>query len=325
VSSRNALPSEDKVSVLISTYNRADYLAKAIESALEQSYGNLEIIVANDGSTDETAQVCARYTDKIKYVHHKNSGLGPARQLALANATGNYLAWLDDDDVWLPDKVERMIRYLEEHPEYGWAHGDAIEVDSDGAIEHESYLAKFGSLKMQGDVYKEMLSVCFPLTSTVVMRKSCLEKLGKFDTSENYGADVDFFLRCSLYYDIGLVPEKLVKRTLHAADYARANNVYDLYSFVSCRIPIFEKILSNNADLSAEQRKATVSMQRQYQYRLGEIYWGNYDLKASRQLFMQSLEWNLRSIRALIYMLLCMLPPSAIRFLRHVRRGGTSS
>lgn len=311
---------QGKVSVLISTYNRARYLPRAIDSALNQTYGNAEIIIADDGSTDETAGVCAGYRNRIRYMRQDRSGLSQARQLALTNATGEYLAWLDDDDSWMPDKLERMVQYLEVHPHYGWAHSDAIEVDTKDNIIHDSYLKQFGRLKMEGYVYKEMLSVCFPLTSTVIMKRSCLEKLGGFDPDENYGADVDFYLRCSLHYPIGIVKEPLVKRLLHERGTERANNVYDEYSQISCRIPIFERVLDKNKNLSIEQKKETLAMLSSYRYRLGELYWGEYDLEACRRLFLQSMAWNKHSTRALLYVVLTFLPVSLIRFLRRARR-----
>jgi glycosyltransferase involved in cell wall biosynthesis len=306
------------VSVLISTYNRAECLHQAIRSVLNQTFQDFELIVADDGSTDHTAEVCVQYKDRVKYFHQQNSGLGSARQLALQHAVGKYLAWLDSDDTWKPEKLNVAVAFLEANRVIGWVHSDAHEVDSGGTIIHDSYLKQFGLLKMEGRVYDEMLSTCFTLTSTVVMRRQCLEKLHRFDTSLRYGGDVDFFLRCSMYYPLGLIQEPLVYRLLHEKDAKTPNLIYDEIARISCRIPIFEKALASNSALTADQYKRTLAELQLYKYRLAELYWRDCDFSESRRLFLESLGWNAHTLRASIYAVTSFLPASLIM---HLRRG----
>jgi len=267
-------PSGPLVSVLISTYNRSSFLEKAIASAIAQSYSNLEIIVVNDGSTDETEDVCGRFGDRLRYVRQDNAGLGFARERALQLAQGQVFVWLDDDDRWAPQKVERVVDHLERDRDKPWVHSDAIEVDPQGKIIHESYLEQFSklNLKMEGQVFEEMLVTCFPLSSTVAMRRECLRKLGGFFTSESYGVDLDLYTRASIFFSLGLVREPLVYRTMHRPNDARTNSVYISEIRFGCRIPVFRRILEGDYPLTPAQRRRVREMLGFYHFKTGEAY-----------------------------------------------------
>jgi glycosyltransferase involved in cell wall biosynthesis len=103
------------ISVLIPTYNYGQFIAEAIDSILAQEYDNLEIIVVDDGSTDNTREIVEHYGETIKYFHKENSGIASTRNYCLAKACGEYIAWLDADDFWLPGKLHAQVKYLEEH------------------------------------------------------------------------------------------------------------------------------------------------------------------------------------------------------------------
>ena len=107
------------VSVVIPVYNGEQYLADAIQSVRDQTYQNVEVIVVDDGSTDESADVAKKFGEAIRYVHQSNGGVGKARNTGIAAARGAYLAFLDQDDLWLPDKLAVQVAYLDSHPEVG--------------------------------------------------------------------------------------------------------------------------------------------------------------------------------------------------------------
>ena len=116
---------EPLVTVVIPTYNRADYIAETIESVLSQTYRNIEVIVIDDGSTDGTAQVVAPFIPRVSYVQQENAERGASRNHGLRLARGKYVAFLDSDDVWLPTKVADDVAYLEARPDVGLIHTDA--------------------------------------------------------------------------------------------------------------------------------------------------------------------------------------------------------
>ena len=111
------LKSEPRVTVVIPTYNRAKVILRALETAFAQTYRNLEIIVVDDGSTDDTTAVLAPYWERIHYIHQSNQGASAARNRGIQEATGEFIAFLDSDDEWLPAKLERQIELLEARPD----------------------------------------------------------------------------------------------------------------------------------------------------------------------------------------------------------------
>lgn len=123
---------EGLVSVVIPTYNRARYLAEAVESVLAQSYPHVEVIIIDDGSTDDTSAVAARYASKVRYVWQPNSERGAARNRGLRLARGEFVAFLDSDDVWMPDKLARDLQLFQRRPEIGLVYSDIRLMDAQG-------------------------------------------------------------------------------------------------------------------------------------------------------------------------------------------------
>lgn len=301
------------VSVLISTFNRASLLGAAIESVLAQTYKHIEIIVVNDGSTDETDAVCASYGDRIRYVRQDNYGLGFARERALKLASGEIFAWLDDDDRWVPDKLERVVTFLGANPETPWLHSDAVEVDARGRVINQSYHRQFAplGLKMSGRVFEEILVRCFPLTSTVAMRRACLARLGGFFTSESYGVDLDLFTRASVYFPVGLIPEPLVYRTLHDRDDPRTNSVFDPVIPPRARLPVFRRILEGDYPLTPSQRRLTRQALREYHFRTAEAYLSIGQPREACVHYRRSLSHRGHVLRASIGLVRCLVHGSA--------------
>ena len=118
-----------KVSVIIPTYQRAHLVSQAIESVLAQTYSDYEIIVVNNGSTDNTTEVLSQFGDKIRVIHlHANTGPSVARNLGMNASNGRYLAFLDDDDLWLPNKLEKQIPYLDSHSNIGLIYRSSLRI-----------------------------------------------------------------------------------------------------------------------------------------------------------------------------------------------------
>src|SRR2546425_10651809 len=129
------------VSVVIPVYNGEQYLADAIQSVRDQTYQNVEVIVVDDGSTDESADVAKKFGEAIRYVHQSNGGVGKARNTGIAAARGAYLAFLDQDDLWLPDKLAVQVAYLDSHPEMGAVYCQC-QVMENGEVRSDPYYAE---------------------------------------------------------------------------------------------------------------------------------------------------------------------------------------
>jgi len=197
------------VSVIIPTYNRANLLVGAIRSVLAQSYRDFEIIVSDDGSTDDTKEAIAKFGDKVKYIYNENSGLpSVARNAGLNIANGKYIAFLDSDDLWLPDKLNTQSVIMENNPSVGMVCSNAIIYGNDSL--EKRYLEP-GQGK-SGDVFSNLLKNNFIITSTCLIRKDILEQLGRFTESRLLRGieDYDLWLRVARTWNVIYIDEPLV-------------------------------------------------------------------------------------------------------------------
>ena len=191
-----------KVSVIIPAYNKAALTVKTVESVLGQTYENIEAIVIDDGSTDDTAQRLLPYYGRIKYMRKENGGACSARNVGIRSATGEYVALLDCDDIYLPGKIEKSVGYLEQRPDMGFVHTPVYFVDETGARMRRY---PFFGRRPSGWINEKLLKKNFICNSTVVARKGCFEKAGYFDESIFTPADWDMWLRLSEHYKAGYI------------------------------------------------------------------------------------------------------------------------
>ena len=192
------------VSVVIPAYNCAAYVAEAVQSALDQDYPEKEVVVVNDGSTDNTLAVLREFGQAIRIVDQKNAGPPVARNNGLAAASGEYVAFLDADDVWLQGKVAAQVAHLESEPDVGtvftawyvWA------ADADGRYRRPTLpngprAGVKADPASSGWLYNRLLFDCELLTTTVMLRAAVIRDIGGFDTTMFNGDDYDFWLRAS--------------------------------------------------------------------------------------------------------------------------------
>jgi glycosyltransferase involved in cell wall biosynthesis len=209
---------EPLVSVIIPTYNRADYLKLALKSVLEQTYKNIEVIVVDDGSMDNTAEVVADFNDpRIKYFYQKNTGLPAAtRNRGLREASGEYIAFLDSDDLWLPEKLEIQVDYLRNQPDYHLAYSNAWIIDETGA---RKGLIMDLELFKEGKIFKDLVKYNFIPQLTVLMKRKVFDEIKFFNEDPALRAveDYEYWLRVALRrYKIGFVKEPLAIYRAHS-------------------------------------------------------------------------------------------------------------
>lgn len=193
-------------SVILTTYNRSDILPRAIKSVLKQNYQDYELIIVDDHSTDRTEDVVNSFNrDKIKYIHHEqNRGLAAARNTGIRKAQGKYIAFLDDDDEWLPGKLEKQVEFLDKHPDIGMVYCGMRRIFKDGHVD------QFPDLK--GFVFSKMLSSQALVSngSGVLIRASMLADIGLFDEKLKRGIDGYLFRKITQRYPVDYVNEILV-------------------------------------------------------------------------------------------------------------------
>jgi len=217
------------VSVIIPTHNRAQIIGRAVESALAQTYPHLEVVVADDGSSDDTRRIVQSFGPRVTYTQQANAGVSAARNFGMRHARGELIAFLDSDDSWLPWKIEAQVAALNRHPEAGLVWTDMAAVDPADRVVDACYLRKMYSAYQEVDirralnkvdslpglnstipnelsasgVYQGDLSTAILLgnlihTSTVLLRRSWCQLIGGFDESyQRAGEDYEFYIRLS--------------------------------------------------------------------------------------------------------------------------------
>lgn len=201
------------VAVVIPTYQYGHYVGRAIESALGQSRPPAEVIVVDDGSTDDTASVLARYAPHVRLLRQENRGVAGARNAGILASTAPLLAFLDADDVWEPTKLEAQVRRWQAEPHIGLVHCGVLRVDSDGHV-----IAR-QTEGAQGQVAEDLLLLRTPGIlgggSGVMVPRAVLEAVGRYDERLSTSADWDLYLRIALSFPVAFVPDPLVRYTVH--------------------------------------------------------------------------------------------------------------
>lgn len=197
-----------KVNVVIPAYNKRDLTVKTVKSVLNQTYKNVEVIVVDDGSTDGTGEkLLAAFGDRIKYVRKKNGGVSSARNLGIKMSSGDYIGLLDCDDIYLPQKIEKSVEYLEKRLTVGFVYTRGKFMLEGGRTRLYPFL-RHGNT---GFIARWLILKNFICNSTVLARKSCFAEAGDFDESIFIPADWDMWLRLSEKYQAGYIDEPLTR------------------------------------------------------------------------------------------------------------------
>jgi len=200
------------VSVIIATYNRAPIISQSIESVLAQTFKDYEIIVVDDGSSDGTKQLMReRFAGKLVYIRKEvNGGLSAARNTGVKAARGRYVAILDDDDLWLPEKLKMQVGLIEEQPSLGLVYCNSLTINEHDEVKGEIKGSKRGAL------FDELLSSnCLGPPSGVLVPKTVLAQVGYFDENLSALEDWDLWIRVSQLYDIDFVDMPLLRYRVH--------------------------------------------------------------------------------------------------------------
>ena len=196
-----------KVSVIIPAYNSETYIAETLGSALAQTYKNYEVIVVDDGSRDETLRVARSFEPQVKVLTKQNGGPASARNLAINNSQGDYLALLDSDDLWVKDKLEQQAAFLDENQDVGLVYGEAL-----------MFTESNGEKKVGGRIgyttdpsFRLLLFGDYVPNSTVMIRRACVEKAGPLNESrELIGVeDYQYWMRIAKHFRMAGIPRPL--------------------------------------------------------------------------------------------------------------------
>jgi len=305
------------VSVIIPTYNRARYVTKAIESVLAQTYHDYEIIVIDDGSTDNTKEVLQPYMDRIRYIYQQNAGVSAARNTGISEARGEWIAFLDSDDEWLPEKLDVQMEYVARHPEI-IAHTVNIDLSDYGSTGETSFSHCGFSPKEKEGIIREPFLPHFKYRTLqmppgVICRKKAAVQAGLFDESLSICEDYDFMCRLALegswgYSNGVLVATHRRRETIKGLSAARK---FDRINTCKSLIKVHSKLLSDCCLKNDEKYFVSKLLAGNYRT-LGQLLSGRSSYEESRQAFRRACEIRL-SLKSCIWYVLSRLPESVLK------------
>jgi glycosyltransferase involved in cell wall biosynthesis len=226
-----------KISVIIPSWNRADRLAAALDSVFAQSLPPHEVIVVDDGSTDNTRELLSRHYPNVRYIFQQNKGVSQARNTGITAATGDWIALLDSDDRWKPSKLERQRAAIRANPGFKLCHSDEIWIRNGIRVNPMKKHAKHG-----GRIFRYCLPLCVISPSAVMIHRDIFKEIGLFDETLPACEDYDLWLRiCAVYPVLHIDQPLIVKVGGHADQLSRRYWGMDRF-----RIQALEKILATN-------------------------------------------------------------------------------
>lgn len=304
-----------KVSVIIPTYNNAKFIGEAIDSVLNQTYQDFEIIVVDDGSTDNTEEVLSKYKNRIRYIYQKNKGPAAAKNKGILASQSKYIATLDSDDIWLPQKLQLQVDLLDSNKQLGLVYTDTYQVNiDDKSIDKETYFNRYKPCS--GRVLDKLLFHNFIPSLTVMMRRSCLEKAGLFDESLYTGEDWDLWLRIAEEFPIDYINIPLGKRRIHKTNVTRKSEERMILN----DIKILKKRIEGKSNFPDHLRKVLNRKFAHLYHLLGKEYLISGAMQKSREQFKITFSYRRLFFKNLIYYFSTFLKASTIRFIKQAKQ-----
>lgn len=237
-----------KISTIIPAYNCADHIRETIESVFSQTVKDMELIVVDDGSADKTGDVLQSFGSKLRHIRHKeNRGPSAARNSGVKESKGEYIAFLDHDDVWLPDKIEEQLKLFEKNKDLGLVYSNFYYVDMAGAQMGEL----FDNIKPhRGLVFEKLIMSNFIPTSSVMVRKKVLDEVGLFDENFLISQDYDLYIRIAERCRIDFVERPLLKYRVHPASFSTRRRKLALDETICITKFYRDKVRRNNGQLA---------------------------------------------------------------------------
>ena len=250
-----------QVTTIIPSYNRANYLPLALDSVLGQTYPVCEIIIVDDGSTDNTREVVQRYEGQVRFYQQNHGGVSAARNKGLELAQGEIISWCDADDVWESSFLQRTVSLLENDLQLDGVYAGVAHIDAEGnRLPQENRVTV-----PPNQLYAALADDCFIQTTAFVMRKPCFDQAGWFDTHFDISEDYDMFLRLAQNCRIIGLGEPLVQYRVH-----RQNTVSNTAKWCESRLALTRKHFGDPrqsvAGMTEQQRRAHA-----YAYRAAAI------------------------------------------------------
>ena len=237
------------ISVVIPSYNRKDFLKRSIDSAINQTKKPLEIIVVDDGSTDGTETMIKSDYDFVKFIKQKNKGVSAARNIGIKVSIGEWICFLDSDDEWKKDKLEKQINAMKSNPGYKFFHSNEIWIKNGLRINQKKKHKKYG-----GDIFDKCLDMCRISPSSVMINKTVFDEVGNFNEGLVVCEDYELWLRICDKYKVFFIDEPLIiKYGGHQGQLS-----YSIKSIENHRIKALEYLILEN--LNRKNKRHAIQM-----------------------------------------------------------------
>jgi glycosyltransferase involved in cell wall biosynthesis len=302
---------KDLVSVIIPAFNSANFLVESTESALKQTYNKKEIIIIDDGSTDETRRILDPYIERgeISYFFKQNGGPASARNLGMKKSKGEFIAFLDADDLWEKGKLKLQIDLFRRNSTLDVIFG--IYDDGQQNIRAQGETSIF-RLK-DGYIFDELLTGNFIVTSTVMLRKEVIERFGLFDEDKKLISveDINLWIRLARKCRFGFINEILSKRRLH--EMSLTENFEKMYT---ADVYNFNKLANTYPEWRLRENKSFFDGLANYYYQFGDCYFYRGDYKKARTMLLKAIRHKIVNTKAWLRILLTLCPFGCTDLLR---------
>lgn len=312
-----------KVSIVITTYNRAHMLCEAIESAIEQTYSNKEIIVVDDGSTDSTKSILKKYMQEILYIRQENNGRASAKNTGIRASTGRYISFLDSDDIWFPNKLERQISLLHNTPEIGLVYGYVKVIDKNGKeiSQKTKELCKlFKKQSVIGETYERFALQCRFFTSTITVRKTIIKEIGLYDENIPTNEDLDLYLRLVLKVKYKLLEgQPVAKYRIYEGNVDEKSHCKGIIKVCKKHLKLLNS-KEHNFPSRVNRRKAMGN----FYLRLADCYYILSQFKKFRQYLFKSLLLDFTIMfkpKLILHLISSILPKNILVLFRRYKNG----
>lgn len=301
---------QPRVSVVIPVRNGKDYIQEALDSVLQQSFNDLELLLIDDGSTDDDYDRYALQDPRIRVIHLTGTGVSRARNVGMAQSSGEFIAFLDADDVWFPGKLEAQVRYFDAHPDVGVVFGKFVRwptlpnggfAPASSLIQDVSQLSKTEE-ERSGWLYTRLLDGLLVGMNTAVVRRSVYEAIGGFNESMRQGEDYDFWLKASRIAQMHSLDGNVALYRIHPASamhrLSKDNQLSILLKMATMRWGLNDQHGNHAPSDSFKKRVATTHFDHAYSH-----FWHG-DLSVARRHFRQSLSGDHRRFRSILYLII---------------------
>ena len=301
------------VSVIIPTYNSADYIEEALESVFKQTFQDFEIIVIDDGSNDGTGEILKKYGDRVRYLFQDNSGPASARNKGIRIARGRYIAFLDADDIWLPTKLEKQIGLFYQCEHLGMVTTGVCSFDERGVFGFSTNKRK---TLMHGDIARNIFLHSNVGTPTVMVRKEVFDNIGFFEENIRQAEDDNMWIRIAANYDIELIDETLIKVRNHPQ--RMTLNKSELLDSVQTNIQLLKTKYGETVRKKIEK---TIPIKiSKVQFAIGYGYYESGNYREARKAFLIGAYHRIWFWKNPLYFILTLIPSGLTTILKSIKR-----